>query len=70
MHNYEIKSQEHFDFFKRLELIIIEFDALDVNACGDEVKIFSRFLLEMFAGWSFSDGYRDYDLVDKFIDEI
>lgn len=70
LHNYEIKTQENFDSFKRLELIIIELEQLDTNLQGDEVKVFSRFLWEVFAGFSFVNGERDYDFVDKIIDEI
>jgi len=70
LHNYEIKKQEQFDFFKRLEIIIIKLDYIDKNAPGDEVKMFSRFLWEMFAGWNFAEGYKDYDPIEKMIDEI
>ncbi len=70
LHNYEIKKQEHFDFLKGLEITIIELDNLDKNAHGDEVKIFSRFLWQMFAGYNFTEGYKDYDIIEKMINEF
>lgn len=36
----------------------------------DEEKVLSRFIWEIFAGWSYVEGDRGYDIIEKMIEEI
>ena len=68
LHNYAIDDQNVFDFFKRLELLLMN---LQANGAGYiESKPLCRFIWEIFAGWSFVDGYRGYDIVQKTIEDL
>jgi hypothetical protein len=68
LHNYTMDDQEIFNFFKRLELLLIK---LRQSSHGyEESKPLCRFVYEVFSGWSPIDGYRGYDLVEKMIADI
>jgi hypothetical protein len=66
--NYQIKGQETFNYFKGLEIFLIK---LQFSKPGyDESKPLCRFIWEVFAGWSFVSGARDYDIIEKAITEL
>lgn len=68
LHNYTMDKKELFDFFKRLELMLL---SLRRSSPGyDESKPMCRFVYEIFAGWSFVKGYRGYDIIEKMIADI
>jgi len=65
LHNYSIEDQDDFDFFKRLELLLMR---LQANGAGyDESKPLCRFIWEVYAGWSWIDGYIGHDPIEKMI---
>ena len=68
LHNYTIEDQSIFDFFKRLESALIKFQHSEPGY--DESKQFCGFIYQIFSGWDVIDGYRDYDLIEKMIDDI
>lgn len=68
LHNYVLDDQKAFDFFKRLELILLK---LQSSGAGyDESKPLCRFVWEMFTGFSFIEGYRGYDPIERMVDGI
>jgi hypothetical protein len=68
LHNYTMDKKELFDFFKRLELMLL---SLHQSTPGyDESKPLCRFVYEVFAGFSFVEGYRGYDIIEKMITDI
>lgn len=68
LHNFTIHDQKVFDFFKRLELLLME---LQVNGAGyDESKPLCRFIWEIYAGWSFVKGNVGYDPIQRMIDGL
>jgi hypothetical protein len=65
LHNYSIEDQEVFDFFKRLELLLM---SLQANGAGyEESKPLCRFIWEVYAGWNWIDGDIGYDPIQKMI---
>lgn len=68
LHNYTMNNEKYFDFFKRLELILL---SLRRSTPGyDESKPLCGFVYEMFSGWNWAEGYRGYDVIDKMIADI
>lgn len=68
LHNYNIEDQKVFDFFKRLELLMMR---LPTNGAGyDESKPLCGFIWEVYAGWSLVDGYVGYDPIEKMISDL
>lgn len=68
LHNYSIDDENLFDFFKRLELVLL---SLRRSSPGyDESKPLCSFVYEMFSGFNLIDGYRGYDVIDKMIADI
>jgi hypothetical protein len=66
--NYQIKEQKTFDYLKGLEMFLIR---LQFSKAGyDESKPLCRFIWDVFAGWSFVSGARDYDIIEKAISEL
>jgi hypothetical protein len=68
LNNVDIPSDEPFEFLKRLSTAI--YSIRDATLEYDDVKQFSRFLWEMFAGFSFVSGYRERDVIQEMIDSI
>ena len=66
--NIDIHDEEVFDFLNRLSQIISRMDATGPDY--EDIKSFSRFLWELFSGWSFVEGYRKSDLIKDMIDRI
>ena len=65
LHNYTIDDERLFDFFKRLEIMLI---SLRHSSPGyEELKPLCRFVYEVFSGWNVIEGYRGYDVIDKMI---
>lgn len=68
LHNYTMEDEHLFDFFKRLELILLR---LRHSSPGyDESKPLCSFIYEIFSGWSPIDGYLGYVVIDKMIADI
>ncbi len=68
LHNYTIDDQHLFDFFKRLEMLLLR---LRHSSPGyDESKPLCRFIYEIFSGWNSIEGYLGYDVIDKMILDI
>lgn len=65
LHNYSMEDQEVFDFFKRLELLLL---SLQANGPGyDESKPLCRFIWEVYAGWNGIEGDIGYDPIQNMI---
>lgn len=65
LHNYTIEDQDVFDFFKRLELLLM---SLQASGAGyDESKLLCRFIWEVYAGWNWIDGDTGHDPIQKMI---
>jgi hypothetical protein len=68
LHNYSVDDQKLFDFFKRLEMVLL---ALQQSKPGyDESKGLCRFIWEIFAGWDWIEGDRGFDLIEKMIADV
>jgi len=68
LHNYSIEDQEVFDFFKRLELLLM---SLQANGAGyDESKPLCRFIWEIYAGWNRIEGDIGYDPIQDMISDL
>jgi len=68
LHNYTIDDEHIFDFFKRLELMLLR---LRSSSPGyDESKPLCSFIYQFFSGWSRIDGYLSYVVIDKMIADI
>ena len=68
LNNVEINDPDVFSFFKRLSQTVYRFKNSTLEY--DEVKQLSGFLWDLFAGWSFIDGYREDDIVKVMIEKI
>lgn len=68
LHNYSIVEQDVFDFFKRLELLLMQ---LQANGPGyDESKPLCGFIWDVYAGWDWVDGDKGYDRIQKMISDL
>jgi hypothetical protein len=61
-------DRDTFSFFKRLSQAVYKLK--DSKPEYDDVKHLSGFLWEVFAGWSFIEGYRESDIVETMIEKI
>lgn len=68
LNNVEIGDEDVFAFLHRLSRQVHKFRY--TNQDYDDVESLSRFLWELFAGWSFIDGYQDEDLAEVIIDKV
>ena len=57
-----------FDFLKRLEMLLFRLERIGPGY--DEEKVLSRFVWEIFGGFSWVEGYRGYDIVERMIEDI
>jgi hypothetical protein len=64
----DIPGDEAFEFLQRLTSNILRVKKL--NADYDSKKSFLNFLWDLFAGGSIATGYRDYDMIERAIDQI
>jgi len=68
LHNYTIDDEYLFDFFKRLELMLLR---LRNSSPGyDESKPLCGFIYQFFSGWDPIYGYLGYVVIDKMIADI
>ncbi|MBB5578045.1 hypothetical protein [Rhizobium paranaense] len=66
--NYIIEDSKIFDFFKRLELLLI---SIRQSGPGyDESKPLCNFVYEIFAGFNIVNGHQGYDVIEKMIAEL
>ena len=68
LNNVTFEDPNVFSFFKRLSQAVYKMKNTTLDY--DDVKHLSGFLWELFAGWSFIDGYREDDIVAVMIKEI
>ncbi len=68
LNNVEINDSNVFSFFKRLSQAVYRLKNSTLDY--DDVKQLSGFIWELFAGWSFIDGYHDNDIVNVMINKI
>jgi hypothetical protein len=64
----DIHYEEVFSFLNNLSQIIHRMESTTRDY--ESIKSFSRFLWEIFTGWSFIDGYRKTDLIKEMIGRI
>jgi hypothetical protein len=68
LHNYSIDDPVVFDFFKRLELLLM---SLQANGAGyDESKPLCLFIWEVYAGWSRIEGDIGQDPIQRMISDL
>lgn len=68
LNNVHIDDQNVFSFFKQLSQAVYRLKNSTLEY--DDVKRLLGFLWELFAGWSFIDGYREDDIVKTMIKKI
>jgi hypothetical protein len=68
LNNVNIDDRNVFSFFKRLSQAVYKLK--DSTREYEELKQLSGFLWELFAGWSFIEGYRENDIVEVMISKI
>ena len=68
LNNVKIEDPNVFSFFKRLSQAVYKMKNTTLDY--DDVKQLSGFLWDLFAGWSFIDGYREDDIVGFMIENI
>ena len=68
LNNTDIPKTEPFEFMKRLSAAISSMEHVTLGY--DETKPLARFLLDVFAGFSYVTGYRKEDIIKKMIDAI
>lgn len=68
MHNTYINDDKVFEFLKLLSEVMI----MQRNATADDDSIgsFLRFFWQLFAGWDWTQGYRERDIVEEMIEAI
>ena len=70
LNNTEIDDENVLSFFKLLSQSVYGYRIEGINMDYDEKKALMNFLWELFAGWSFADGYREEDIVKLIIEKI
>ncbi len=68
LNNVNVEDPNVFSFFKRLSQAVYKLKNTTMEC--DDVKQLSQFLWQLFAGWSFIDGYREDDIVGVMIEKI
>jgi len=66
--NITIDDEDVFIFMKNISINI--YRLRDINLENDDIKVLSRFLWQLFSGWSFIDGYKKDDIVQVMISKI
>lgn len=68
LHNYVIEDQAVFDYFKRLELLLMR---IQTNGPGyDEAKELCSFVWQVCAGWNMLYGDIGHDTIEKTISDL
>ena len=70
LHNYEIKNQKHFRHLKHLEALCLDINELDIEVFGDDLKTLVNFLHDLLGGLTTTAEPRDYDVIEKILEEI
>jgi hypothetical protein len=70
LNNTEINDKSVLSFFKILSQQVYAYRERGINMVYDEKKEILHFLWQLFSGWSFSDGYREGDIVKLMIEKI
>ena len=70
LHNYPIKNEKIFGFFKHLEGLLIRLENRSIGLYQDEEERLSSFIWPVFSGYSIIEGDLGYDFVEKMIEEI
>ena len=70
LNNTEINDENVLSFFKLLSQSVYGYRLRDINLDYDEKRVLMSFLWELFAGWSFVEGYREKDIVKLIIKKI
>lgn len=68
LNKVNIDDPNVFSFFKRLSQAVYKLKNTTLES--DDAKTLYRFLWEVFAGWNFTDGYREDDIVGLMIKKI
>lgn len=68
LNNVNIDDQNVFSFFKRLSQAVYKLKNSTLEYY--DTNQLSQFLLELFAGWSWIEGYRDGDIIAEMIKKI
>lgn len=68
LNNVKINEAEVFAFFKRFSQAVYQLKNSTFE--GDEIKSLDNFIWQIFGGFSFVDGQRDYDVVQAMINKI
>lgn len=71
LNNVEIYDKQVFAFFKNLSQIIYRLELSDFETDdSDDFKSLMSFIWQMFAGWSWIEGYAEVDVVQSIIDKV
>lgn len=70
LHNYPIKDEKIFNFFKWLEGFLIRLENRSTGYHQDEERLLSSFIWPVFSGYSIIEGDLGYDFIEKMIEEI
>ena len=70
LHNYPIKDEKIFGFFKHLQGLLIRLENRSTGLYQDEEEMLSSFIWPVFSGYSIIEGDMGYDFVEKMIEEI
>lgn len=68
LNNIPLHDEEIFDFLKTLKITLNQLKNTTLD--DDEIKTLSRFLWELFAGWSFISGYRKNDIFEVMLNKV
>ena len=68
LQSYPFEDAELFGFFKRLEMTLLRLEHTEPGY--DSSKLLCAFIYQMFTGFSWVEGHRGYDVVEKTIDGI
>lgn len=68
MRNFEVKNEQYNEFFIQLENEIIRLKHTRNNY--QDRKQLGKFIWNIFAGWSYVNGYRDTDIIEEMINSI
>jgi hypothetical protein len=64
----EIHDEQVLAFFKNFSTVMYRFEQNDCE--DDDIKVLMRFMWQLFAGWSWIEGYSDDDILESLIEKI
>lgn len=68
LNNYQIKDKKLFDTLRNYELFLLRINFIEQES--DDIKIFTRFIWQIYAGFCPEHGQINYDIFEKTISEI